>query len=115
MIANKFYLEQYGELARVKADGTFDIIKWAAFVVYILISLGIVFFALPKVDMNDAYSVALAWGFFFGLIIYGVFDYTNYSTMAKWPILMCLVDVVWGSVLCASLTAFGKYLRDVVF
>lgn len=115
LIANNFYLVQFGDLARLKANGKFDIVLWAAVVVYILISAGIVFFALPKLLPSDTFWMAAGWGFLFGVIIYGVYDFTNYTTLAKWPVILCVVDVLWGGVLCGLLTGIAKHLRDVIF
>lgn len=104
VIANKFYLAQLGELARLKPDGSFDVIKWAGLLVYVFISLGIVFFVLPKVLANDSYWSVIGWGALFGFIVYGVYDYTNYATLAKWPLILSFVDIAWGAVLCGVLS-----------
>ncbi len=115
IVANNFYLVQFGDLARLKANGKFDVILWSAVMVYVLISLGIVFFALPRIAVSDSLLIACGWGFLFGIILYGVYDFTNYATMTKWPFIMCIVDVLWGGVLCGFLTGVGKHLRDAIF
>lgn len=115
VIAKNFYLSQLGDLARLGPDGNLDLIKWAAGLVYVFIVLGIVLFVLPKIHMSDTYLLTLGWGFLFGIICYGVYDFTNYSTLAKYPLTLGVVDVLWGGALCAMLSALGKYLRDVIF
>ena len=65
----------------------------AAVVVYLLIPLGIVLFALPRVSPEHLVSSALLWGFLFGIVLYGVYDMTNYSVLAKWPIKLVVVDI----------------------
>ena len=82
----------------------FPPIYWAAFVVYLLIPLGVVMFALPRAAPPAGLSSALLWGFLFGIILYGVYDMTNYAMLEGWPIRMVFVDIVWGGVLCALLT-----------
>lgn len=112
VVANKFYLKQLASIGRIGPDGRFDVVIWAAVAVYVLISIGITFFVLPKIAPEANYLPALGWGLLFGVIVYGVYDFTNYATVASWTPIMCLVDILWGGTLCAILTAIAKYLRD---
>jgi uncharacterized membrane protein len=103
-VATGFYRAQLGDLVRRGADGSMQPILWAAGIVYVLIPLGVVLFALPKVEAGAPIWVALGWGFVFGVILYGVYDFTNLALIRDWPIAMTLVDIAWGGVLCAVLT-----------
>ena len=52
----------------------------------------------------DNAASALATGAAFGFVVYGVYDFTNLSTLRDWPLLLTAVDVAWGtgaSALCA--------------
>jgi uncharacterized membrane protein len=100
LLMSKFYQTQLGALLRFKSSGGLDPIWWAAFAVYIFLPLGIVVFVLPKAAGASA-TVAAQWGFVFGLVVYGVYDFTSYSLLKTWPLTVTLVDLVWGSVLCA--------------
>ena len=42
-------------------------------------------------------SLAAAYGALFGLVVYGVYDFTNYSTLRQWPFVLTLADVAWGA------------------
>jgi len=42
--------------------------------------------------------------FLLGLVIYGVYELTNYSILKKWNIQMVVLDTVWGGVLFALTT-----------
>jgi uncharacterized membrane protein len=44
--------------------------------------------------------IAAAFGALFGRVVYGVYDFTNYSTLPQWPFVLTLADVGWG--MCAS-------------
>jgi uncharacterized membrane protein len=76
-------------------------------VVYVLIPLGIVLFALPRVDAERWLPSALAWGFVYGVVLYGVYDFTNYATLDRWPLRLTFADIAWGGVLCSVMTAFA--------
>lgn len=103
VIMSGFYKGELGPLARI-TNGALTPVLWAACIVYILIPLGIVLFALPKVSEDHMLSSALFWGFVYGIILYGVYDMTNYSLVNKWPLRMSLVDIMWGGTINAIIT-----------
>lgn len=70
----------------------------AAFLTYVLIAAGIVLFVLPKAS-GDIIK-ALLWGAVFGLIAYGIYDFTNLATLKGWSIKMLVVDTLWGVFVC---------------
>jgi uncharacterized membrane protein len=96
----KFYKAELGPLARRSGEAMAPV-WWAAFVVYVLIPLGIVLFVLPRVSPEGSAVAALGWGFLYGVILYGVYDLTNYSLIDRWPWRMTLVDMAWGGFICA--------------
>lgn len=105
-LMQSFYLTQVGPYARVRGT-TIIPVYWAAAIVYLLLPLGIVLFALPRVDPEQCAVSSLAWGAFFGLIVYGVYDMTNMATLERWPVRMVVVDICWGCFLCGVTNWFA--------
>lgn len=103
-LAKPFYHESLDMLLR-KSNGIFAPNWIAALLVYMAIVAGILFFALPRA--NGSALSGLLWGGFFGLILYGVYDFTNYSILSGWPLNTTLVDCLWGTFLCGTSTAFA--------
>ena len=101
-----FYINELGPYARVRGT-TIIPVYWAAGLVYLLLPLGIVLFALPRVDPANLAASSLLWGGLFGLIVYGVYDMTNMSTLENWPVRMVWVDICWGCFLCGVTTLFA--------
>ncbi len=102
LIAKNFYDQQFQAFQRKD-------INWpAAILTYILLILGISFLALPQADGNKV--PALFYGGLFGLISYGVYDLTNYATLANWPIKLVIVDMIWGAFLCGVTAFFVSWL-----
>ncbi len=95
-----FYKAELGPLAR-RAGEALAPVWWAALVVYLLIPLGIVLFVVPRVSLHHPAALALGWGCIYGLILYGVYDLTNYSLLSRWPWRMTVVDIAWGGFICA--------------
>jgi len=104
-----FYLKELGPYARVRGT-TIIPVYWAAAIVYLLLPLGIVLFALPHVEPGNLVASSLKWGALFGLVVYGVYDMTNMSTLERWPVRMIWVDICWGCFLCGVTTLFAAEL-----
>ena len=85
-------------------------INWtAAIVFYFLFLVGILIFALlPGMEKRSLrYTVLMAA--LFGFIAYATYDLTNLATLRDWPLLLSMVDMLWGAFLSAS-TAGATYL-----
>lgn len=110
LIANVFYLRQFGEMARLKPEGTFDVVLWAAVGIYLILALGVTFLALPL--SQGRIAGALAYGALLGFCLYGVYDLTNHATLKHWPTTLMIVDIAWGTLLCAMVSAATLWVTD---
>lgn len=108
IIMSKFYKDELGALGRI-SNGALTPVLWAAGIVYVLIPLGIVLFALPRVSSENMVSSALFWGFLYGIVLYGVYDMTNYSLVGKWSLRMSIVDILWGGTINAVVTCAAAF------
>lgn len=111
VVMNKFYDSQLGALAR-RVDGVLAPHWPSALLVYLMMPLGIVFFALPRAG-NDHLQAAL-WGALLGFLLYGVYDLTNLATLANWPLRFVIVDMTWGTVLCGIVALVGSYIAPML-
>ena len=85
-------------------------INWiAAIIFYLLFLVGVLIFALlPGMEKRSlVYTIAMAA--LFGFIAYATYDLTNLATIRDWPLMLSIVDMIWGSFLSAS-TATLTYL-----
>ena len=101
MLMKGFYRDQLAPIVRL-ADGGIAPNWPAAFVVYVLLGTGMALFVLPRA--STIWSAA-GYGAMLGLVVYGVYDFTNYSTLRQWPFVLVLVDVAWGMVASAACAA----------
>ncbi len=106
LLMKRFYMSELGPYVRRRGDSIVPV-YWAAGLVYLLIPLGAVVFALPRVNPGAALLSSIGWGGLYGLVLYGVYDFTNMATLERWPVRMVWVDVCWGCFLCAATTAFA--------
>ena len=98
LVAKNFYREQIGVL--MKPD-----VNWVAAIIFYLIFIAglVVFVILPAME-KGAWTHALVFGAFFGLVCYATYDLTNLALARDWPVLVTLVDLVWGTVLAGSVS-----------
>ena len=98
LLMKNFYREQLAPIVRL-ADGGIAPNWPAAFVVYILLGTGMALFVTPATSTVPS---AAAFGALFGLVVYGVYDFTNYATLRQWALALTLVDVAWGVLATAA-------------
>jgi uncharacterized membrane protein len=110
MIMSAFYKTELGPLARRVGD-SLSPVKWAAALVWLLIPLGILLFVLPRTTASDPYLTALGWGFLYGVILYAVYDLTNYALLDRWPLKMTFADILWGGILCGLGSCIAVFLH----
>lgn len=108
LIARAFYKNHLGFLMAPEVNW------YAAIIFYLIFIAGIlVFVVVPGIRENDL-TTTLLKAAFFGLITYATYDLTNLATVKNWPLLITVVDLVWGMVLTSvvSLSGFfiGKWL-----
>lgn len=101
VVMSGFYRTALGPIARKASDGSLAPLWHVAFPVYVLLALGQIWFVTPRVAGGAAGTAAL-WGGLFGLIVYGVYDLTNWSVLKDYGATVALVDIAWGTFACAS-------------
>jgi uncharacterized membrane protein len=105
LLMKNFYREQLAPIVRL-ADGGIAPNWPAAIVVYVLLGAGIALFVVPNAATVPS---AAGRGALLGLVIYGVYDFTNYSTLRQWPFVLTLADTAWGTLACALASAAVRF------
>ncbi len=95
LVAKSFYANQIGYL--LKPD-----VNWvAAIIFYLLFIVGLIAFVVTPAMEAGSWKYALGYGALFGLITYATYDLTNLALTKDWPLLVTIVDLIWGAVLAA--------------
>lgn len=75
-----------------------------AAICYVFLIVGINYFIIKsRKSVSDA--------FLLGIIIYGVYETTNYALFKNWSILTVIIDTLWGGLLFAATTYIVNLLR----
>lgn len=83
-----FNVKELSQIGRIK-DGEFDVLLTPAVGTYILMA------------------------FAMGLIIYGIFDLTNFAILKNYPIKFMLADMAWGTFVFGLVGCLVRGLMDV--
>jgi len=65
---------------------------FAVIAVYVLLTFGLYVLIISKRRSPQE-------AFYLGLVIYGVFEFTNYALFKDWSVLPVMFDTLWGGVL----------------
>jgi uncharacterized membrane protein len=77
-----------------------------AAICYIFLVVGINYFIIkPRKSVSDA--------FLLGLVIYGVYETTNYAIFSNWSIVSVIIDTLWGGLLFAGTTYIVEKMRYI--
>ena len=101
LVARSFYQQSLGYIMAPS-------VNWfAAITFYLLFIVGILFFVVVPGLENGSFKATLLRAALFGLITYATYDLTNLATLKDWPVLLSVVDMLWGTFLTVSVSAIG--------
>jgi len=98
-LTHKIFADQIVNVQRV----VMTLKPMGALVCYVLLIAGLNYFIIQR-------NRSIPEAFFLGLVIYGVYDSTNYATLKKWESSVAIMDTLWGGSLFALTTAITYYL-----
>jgi uncharacterized membrane protein len=102
-IAQGFYQTHIGHYLRP------DPVIWAAVGFYCLYLIGVVVFAvLPGLEAGTVVHAA-GMGALFGLVAYATFDLTCMALFRDFPVIVVVVDLIWGTILTSGTASIGYF------
>jgi uncharacterized membrane protein len=73
---------------------------------YMFLIIGINYFIIkPRKSVTDA--------FLLGIVIYGVYETTNYALFSNWSIISVIIDTLWGGLLFATTAYVVEKIKNV--
>jgi uncharacterized membrane protein len=93
VVAKGFYRRHLGSFMSPQ-------VNWvSALLFYLLFIVGLLVFVIRPALAAGVPLNALFYGALLGLISYATYDLTNLATLKDWPLVVTIVDLVWGTVL----------------
>lgn len=108
LLMHKFYDNELGSIGR-RLNGALNVHIPSVLIVYVLLAVGITFFVMPLIANTSLLHTALI-GALFGLVLYGIYDFTNYGVLANYGLKLLVVDILWGTFLCSLVTVIVSFI-----
>lgn len=103
-VAKGFYAKHLGfimsKTPNLTAAGIFYLIYVATLVILVI---------APEMQSGTLKSV-VAKAALFGFCAYATYDLTNLATIKNWPIIVTVVDLIWGTVLTAVVAGISYWI-----
>jgi uncharacterized membrane protein len=109
LVARPFYQNYLGSLL----SPTFN---WPPVILfYLLFIVGLLVFVIIPGQQSGSLQNTLVLAAFFGLVTYATYDLTNLATIKDWPIIVTMVDLIWGMFASTAVSyvsfTIGKWLE----
>ena len=85
-------------------------VMWPALLFYPMYAASLLIFVIgPSIQYAYPLTQTLLLGGLLGLTAYGAYDLTNQATLKDWPLIITIIDMLWGmlvsAIVCVSATA----------
>lgn len=106
LIAKNFYRNHLGYLMNESFNLPLGLLFYALF------ACALIVFVIIPAQEKQSLQRALMLGFFFGLITYSAYDLTNQATIKNWPVIITIVDMMWGAIMAAATSSITFYIAS---
>jgi uncharacterized membrane protein len=104
VVAKNFYAKYLGYLMAKTPNLA------AAGIFYLIYILGMVVLVLSPALQKGSLMTAILTGALFGLCAYATYDLTNLATIRDWPLLVTIVDLVWGTAVSGLVSGISYWI-----
>lgn len=101
IIAKNFYAKHLGFLMTKTPNLT------AAAIFYLIYIFTLLVLVISPALQKGSLSAAILNGALFGLCAYATYDLTNLATIKDWPLIVTIVDLIWGTVLTGAVAGIS--------
>jgi len=108
LIAKNFYAKHIGFLMKTNINWT------AAIIFYLVFIVGLIIFVIVPALKENSWGTALLLGALFGFITYTTYDLTNLATIKDWPLIVTIIDLIWGTVLATSVSVVSFFVASKI-
>jgi len=75
---------------------------------YTLMVTGLSMFVIPNIRKRSL-SDSLLYGGSFGLVVYGIYDFTSAAVLKNWDENLAIVDILWGGFVYTAAAYIGSF------
>jgi len=109
---NYYMKDKYNTLVNNIQNSSLQLNYKYALLSYILMIIGLVIFVLPHIRKENRLNDSLKYGFIFGLVVYGIYDFTAAAVLKDWDMNLAIKDILWGGSVYFMSAYFGSILNE---
>lgn len=106
IVAKNFYAKYLGYLMSKTPNLA------AAGIFYLIYIFGLVVLVISPALHKNSLMSAILMGAVFGLCGYATYDLTNMATIKDWPLIVTVVDLIWGTLLSAAVAGISYWILN---
>jgi len=104
LIAKNFYAKHLGYLMTKTPNLA------AAGIFYLIYVFTMVVLIISPALQKGSLITAILTGALFGLCAYATYDLTNLATIKDWPLLVTIVDLIWGTFVSGAVAGISYFI-----
>jgi len=104
LIAKNFYAKHLGYLMAKNPNLA------AAGIFYLIYIFTMVVLIISPALQKGSLITAILTGALFGLCAYATYDLTNLATIKDWPLLVTIVDLIWGTFVSGAVAGISYFI-----
>ncbi len=87
----------------------------AAILFYVIYLVGVIVFVINPALEKDSWTHALVYGAFFGFVAYATYDLTNLATIKGFSVKVVAIDLLWGTLLTATVAVGSFWIVKMLY
>lgn len=99
-----FFGKKFGQMAYNIQGEAMTLKPVYGFIAYLLLGIGVTYFGINRVNKDEPIKSSIINGGLFGLVCYGIFDFTNLAIFKDYQLSTAIIDTLWGGFLCTVTT-----------
>ncbi|MCX6735162.1 MAG: DUF2177 family protein [Candidatus Peregrinibacteria bacterium] len=99
LMGKSFYAVKLGEMM----SKNFQLLPAGIF--YLIYAFGLTMLVIiPAIQGHFSLLKVFLFGALLGLVAYSAYDLSNQATLKNWPLIVTIVDLIWGSLLTGTVS-----------
>ena len=105
---SRFYKPQLAGLMSDKVNWLPGILFYVLFTIGLLLLI-----VLPTIE-HGSWLRAMLLGGLLGMVAYATYDLSNLATIKNWPIVVTIVDIIWGTSFSAMIATISYFIAKAL-
>lgn len=80
---------------------------------YLIYGVGLTILVVqPAIASASGVGKIFLMGAVYGIVAYGTYDLTNQATLREWPVMVTVIDIIWGALLTGTVAVIAAWITQ---